>query len=160
MVVFSFGWGVSILLCGIMLIIAARLMPRKTTLGKNALVALKGFEEYLSRAEKQEINFQERNNIFQKFLPYAMALGVADVWARKFEGMDMQPPEWYVGSTWDSFSTRMFVYNLISASNDWASSMATAPRSESGSGGFFSGDSGFSGGFSGGGGGGGGGGGW
>jgi uncharacterized membrane protein len=156
----SFGWGISTILCGIMLVIAARLMPRKTTLGKNALVGLKGFEEYLSKAEKQEIEYQERNNIFQKFLPYAMALGVADIWARKFEGMDMQPPEWYVGSDWDRFSTRMFVYNLSSASNDWASSMAAAPRTEGGSGDFFSGGSGFSGGFSGGGGGGGGGGGW
>lgn len=156
----SFVWGLSILLCGIMLIIAARLMPRKTRIGKEALIGIKGFEEYLSRAEKQEIDYQERNNIFQKFLPYAMALGIAEKWARTFEGLDIQPPDWYSGSDMQTFSTLMFVNNLNMASSNWTSSMISTPRTQGGSGSFFSGGSGFGGGFSGGGGGGGGGGGW
>lgn len=154
------GWGFAVSVCGIMLVLTSRAMPRKTRKGKDALLAVRGFEEYISRAEKGEIEFQERNNYFEKFLPYAMALGIASKWANAFEGLQTQPPSWYTGDG-DVFRPSVFAYDLDLATRHWATSMASQPRSSgSGSGGFFSGGSGFSGGSSGGGCGGGGGGGW
>jgi len=154
------GWALAISVCGVMLAIAARTMPRKTAKGKDAFLGAKGFEEYLSRAERAEIEYQERNDIFEKFLPYAMALGIADKWASAFDGIQTAPPSWYSGYD-DTFRPTIFVHDLNYATSSWGSTMASTPRSSgSGGSGFFSGGSGFSGGSSGGGGGGGGGGGW
>jgi len=148
------GWFFAVGVCGIMLAIASCTMPKKTARGKDALLAVKGFEEYISRAERQEIEYQERQGYFEKFLPYAMALGIADKWAKAFEGLQTEPPKWYGG--WDgSFHPGSFTHDLNMATSNWGSTFASQPRS-SGSGG----GSGFSGGCSGGGGGGGGGGAW
>lgn len=93
---------------------------------------------------------------FESLLPYAMALGVATKWSRRFEGIYAeQAPRWYVGpmAGMHGFSTVAFHDSLQSAMAETGKSLAATPRSSgsSGSGG---------GGFSGGGGGGGGGGSW
>lgn len=156
----SFGWGLSILLCGVILALASKAMPRKTKKGKDTLIAIKGFEEYISRAERAEIEYQERNDYFEKFLPYAMALGIAHKWASAFDGLQTQPPSWYSGDMGTTFCPTLFVQDLSIATNDWAGSMISQPRTNGDDGGFWGGGSGFSGGFSGGGCGGGGGGAW
>jgi uncharacterized membrane protein len=163
------GWAFAAGLCGIVLAITSRAMPRKTKKGKDALLAVKGFEEYISRAERAEIESQERQGYFEKYLPYAMALGVADKWAQAFNGLQTEPPKWYDGYD-GTFHPTILAHDLSAATNDWNGIMSTQPRTtssgnygSSGSSGgsdFFSGGSGFSDGFSGGGGGGGGGGGW
>ncbi|MGQ9784175.1 MAG: DUF2207 domain-containing protein [Armatimonadota bacterium] len=156
----SVGWGIATAICGGILALVARTMPRKTVRGKEALLAARGFEEYLSRAERPLIEHQERHSYFEKFLPYAIALGIAHKWAKAFEGIQTQPPQWYSGQDGD-FHPVLFAYYLDSASHSWANTLASRPRSSGGSGGgFFSGGSGFGGGFTGGGAGGGGGGGW
>ena len=152
LVTISPGWGIAVAVSGVILAIAARTMPRKTARGKNALVAARGFEEYLSRAEREQIEYQERHGYFERFLPYAMALGVASAWARAFEGIQKTPPQWYSGGV-GTFQPAIFAHELGIASSSWGSTMSSMPRSEGGSG--FGG-----GGFSGGGGGGGGGGAW
>ncbi|MGS0749028.1 hypothetical protein [Halpernia sp. GG3] len=92
--------------------------------------------------------------IFEKYLPFAMVLGVDEIWGKKFESMlqSMNTPyqnSWYIGG---SFRNMMFASAFTSSMTNSLSSAATPPSSSgSGSGG---------GGFSGGGGGGGGGGGW
>jgi hypothetical protein len=82
-----------------------------------------------------------------------MALGVADEWAAKFEGIYQERgPGWYSGpGTGGGFSTRSFERSLSGAMAAASQNMTASPRSSSGSGG---------GGSSGGGGGGGGGGSW
>jgi uncharacterized membrane protein YgcG len=155
------GWGIAVALCGGMLALASGAMPKKTGKGKDALLGARGFEEYLSRAEGGQIKMQEREGYFEKYLPYAMAFGIADRWARAFDGIQTAPPNWYQGTS-GNFLPSVFAYDMMSASHNWGSTMTAQPRS-SGSGGgssFFGGGSGFSGGFSGGGGGGGGGGSW
>ena len=151
--VISVGWGIALAVGGAILALAARTMPRKTTKGKNALLSARGFEEYLSRAERQEIEYQERHDYFDKFLPYAMALGIADKWARAFDGLQTTPPQWYAGDG-GIFRPSLFAHDMSAASSGWEGAMASQPRSSGGGG------SGFGGGSSGGGGGGGGGGGW
>ena len=71
-------------------------------------------------------------DIFEKLLPYAMALGVATRWARKFEGIyDDAPPRWYVGPRhgMHRFSTVAFHASLNDAMTDAGTSMAARPRS-------------------------------
>jgi len=148
------GWFLSVSVCGLIIAAAARTMPKKTRKGRDALIAARGFEEYLSRAERREIELQERQNYFEKFLPYALAFGIADKWARAFEGIQTKPPNWYSGDG-GVFRPTLFAHDLNLASRSMSSAMVSQPRSSGGSGG-----SGFSGGFSGGGRGGGGGGAW
>lgn len=105
------------------------------------------------RAEKDRLERLNDPRLFEKYLPYAIALGVSDRWAKAFEGIAQEPPRWYAsGSGTGGFRPAVFHHSLDSALSGMAQAMTAAPRS---SGGGFSG-----GGGSGGGGGGGGGGSW
>ncbi len=131
-------------------------MPRRTDKGVRARQWALGFQEFARRVESDRFEraAADPRQAFETLLPYAMALGVAGEWARKFEGIYAQKePDWYVGQSGarGGFSTRSLEQNLSSAMSRAGQNMAAAPRSSSGSGG---------GGYSGGGGGGGGGGSW
>jgi uncharacterized protein (TIGR04222 family) len=142
-VVFAFGW----------------VMPARTAAGARALEGVLGFEEFLTRVESDRIARVEKTpEMFEKFLPFAMALGMEQKWARAFEGICQKPPDWYRGSSLSDFRPRLFVDQLGGMSRSAAAVMVSRPRSAGGSG--FSGFGGGGGGFSGGGFGGGGGGGF
>jgi uncharacterized membrane protein len=99
--------------------------------------------------------------VFEKFLPYAIALDCENAWSRKFEAeaaaagtapqTSSYSPSWYSGGSFSRFGTAGFASAIGASMASAAASASTAPGSSSGSGG---------GGSSGGGGGGGGGGGW
>jgi uncharacterized membrane protein len=101
--------------------------------------------------------------LFERFLPYALALGVEQAWANQFSQVLAQAaaapggsgsgysPSWYTGSGFGNFSAVSFTSSFSSSFSSAISSSSAAPGSSSGGGG---------GGSSGGGGGGGGGGGW
>jgi uncharacterized membrane protein len=133
----------------------AKAMPRRTTKGAQARQWALGFQEFATRveADRLERSVADPRRAFEALLPYAMALGVADEWAGKFEGIYQErQPDWYVGPyAGSTFSTRGFERSLSGAMAATSQSMTASPRSSSGSGG---------GGSSGGGGGGGGGGSW
>ena len=89
--------------------------------------------------------------MFEKFLPFAMALGVEKNWSKAFEGIYTEPPQWYQGNYGATFYPYMFANTLSSMGSQVGSVMTSAPRSSGGSG--FGGGGGFSGGGFGGGGG-------
>jgi uncharacterized membrane protein len=92
---------------------------------------------------------------FEKFLPYAMALGVEHHWAKAFEGIIQNPPTWYQSYGGQPFTTFYFISSLGSMTQTASSTFVSAPRaSSSGSGWSGGGGGGFSGGGFGGGGGG------
>ncbi len=130
-------------------------MPRRTPKGVLTKEKIEGFKLYLSVAEKNRITFhdapEKSPEVFQKFLPYAMSLGVVDSWAKVFEGITLAPPTWYSDSSLTSFNSVVFSSSMSSFATTSSSSLSSAPGGSSGSGG---------GGSSGGGGGGGGGGSW
>ena len=144
------------ILTGIPVLAFAKFMPAKTKAGSSAAMDILGFQEFLNRAEKDRIERMGDKNLFSKFLPYAIALGVADNWAKAFEGIYQEPPDWYVSPMgFGTFSPYAFTHSINSVTSNLGSAMFSAPRSSGGRGGGFSG-----GGFSGGGFGGGGGGSW
>src|SRR5690606_33206339 len=129
------------------------LMPRRTTSGARTHAWLLGFEEFLGRVEKDRLErLVESPAVFEKFLPYAMAFGVESNWAKAFEGIATEPPDWYRTSDGRAFRPNLFVADLGRMNNAASSAMTSAPRSSSSSSGFSGGSSG--GGFGGGGGGG------
>jgi len=118
-IIFGFGW----------------VMPARTYRGTRTLEGILGFEEFLSRVEGDRLQRMVKTpEMFEKFLPYAMALGVEKNWARAFVSIYKQAPEWYRGTHFDGFSSRSFASDLSSMSSQAASAMASSPRSSSGSG--------------------------
>jgi uncharacterized membrane protein len=95
-------------------------------------------------------------NIFEKMLPYAIALGIADKWAKACEGIFKQAPDWYQSSNPNMishFNTYHFLNTLNSFNNTMSTNIQSAPRSSASGGSSGFGGGGFSGGGFGGGGG-------
>lgn len=126
-------------------------MTKRTVKGAETLEKIKGLRLYIDTAERYRVKFQEKENIFEKFLPYAMVFGLADKWAQTFKDIYKEPPSWYEGYH-GTFTTLYFVNSMNSFNNTFSTNISSSPSSGTGAGG--------SGGFSGGGFGGGGGGSW
>jgi hypothetical protein len=142
------------ILTGIPVLAFARFMPAKTRTGASAYMDVLGFQEFMNRAEKDRLERMGDQNLFSKFLPYAIALDVADNWAKAFEGIYQDPPDWYVSPVgFRTFSPYAFTHSLNSVTSDLSSAMFSAPRSSGGGGGGFGGGGSSGGGFGGGGGG-------
>jgi uncharacterized membrane protein len=143
------------LLTGIPVVAFAKFMPVKTRAGASAYMDILGFQEFMNRAEKDRLERMGDKDLFSKFLPYAIALNVADNWAKAFEGVYQEPPDWYVSpGGFRMFTPYAFTHSLNSVTSDLGSAMFSAPRGSSGgSGGGFGGGGSSGGGFGGGGGG-------
>ncbi len=139
-------------LIGAGMIAFAWFMPKRTSLGVEARWHARGFKLFLETAEKYRLQWQEKQNIFERYLPYAIAFGVADKWSKALAGLNRQPPQWYHGTYGSTFNSMVLWTSLNGMTNSFTRSFA--PPAASGKSGFGGG------GFSGGGFGGGGGGGW
>ena len=131
-------------------------MPARTVTGARALEGVLGFEDFLAHVEADRFNRMIKTpEMFEKFLPFAMALGVEKNWSKAFQNIYTQPPSWYRGSFGPQFYAFNFVNNLNAMSMQTGTTLASAPRSSGGSAFGGGGGGGFSGGGFGGGGGGG-----
>lgn len=129
----------------------ARVMTAKTVQGGKVHVAVLGFQEFMNRVDAERLKIMPPTT-FEKFLPYAMALGVEHHWAQAFAGIVKDPPQWYVGPGGyvGGFNPIFFSSSMHSMATDMHQVFVSAPRaSSSGSG--FGGGGGGGGGFSGGG---------
>ena len=137
-------------------------MAAPTPEGRRVLDQIAGFRQYLSITERERLDRmtapKDTPEIFERYLPYAIALGVENRWADRFAGVlaaaaaqGQQGFAWYSGSSSPWSNPSGFTETVGSSLASTISSASAAPGSASGSGG---------GGSSGGGGGGGGGGGW
>ena len=72
-------------------------MPRKTAKGIEALRWVLGLSECIRRAEVDRLEFVAKEKHFEELLPYAVALGLSDLWVGKFAGVLAAPPSWYEG---------------------------------------------------------------
>jgi hypothetical protein len=129
-------------------------MPARTAVGAKALAGVLGFEDFLTHVESDHMNrIAQTPETFEKFLPYAMALGVEKKWVGAFKNIYTEPPSWYQGGfAGGGFYPLLFVSSLDNMTMRASSVMSSAPRSSGGSG--FGGGGGSGGGMGGGGGGG------
>jgi hypothetical protein len=169
--IFAFGQSVPFLATvaliaqGVLAYVFYHLLKAPTLAGAKIRDQIDGFKMFLTTAEKDRLEVLHPPNItpevFEKYLPYAIALDVENQWSRKFEAEAAQAgvapsqrtysPSWYSGSSFNRLGTTGFASSLGGAVAGATAAAAAAPGRSSGSGG---------GGSSGGGGGGGGGGGW
>jgi len=136
------------------------LMKAATPRGRELLDRLEGFRMYLDVAERDDLNLrnppEKTPQLFEMYLPFALALGVEQAWAEQFAevfarlgaGGESYRPIWYHGD-FSPARVGSFTSSVGRSLTSAIASSSTPPGSSSGGSGF-----------SGGGGGGGGGGGW
>ncbi len=162
----SLSFGIFLISTGILHGVFVHLMKAPTFSGRRLMDQVEGFKLFLGAVDGDRLNRstppQQTPQVFEKFLPYALALDVEQAWAQKFSGVLAQAgtspgttgtgytPSFYSGSSWSSFSGAGFATSFGNSLTSAISSSSAAPGSGGGG----------SGGGSGGGGGGGGGGGW
>lgn len=137
---------------------------QRTAFGRAYTDQVEGFRIYLATAEAEQLRFEEGEDIFSRYLPWAIMFDLTDRWTKVCQRLvelgriPATAPAWYYGSTWN---LNNFAWQLSTFDTSVGSSIASPAPSFSESG-FGSGGSAFGGGggFSGGGGGGGGGGSW
>ena len=106
------GTGSSILI----LIVFGVLMSKKTSKGAEVYWQIKGYKHYIDIAEKHRSEFNAKENIFEKTLPYAMVFGNINKWAKAFEGIAKKQPSWYHSSSTRSFNSIVFASSVPSGS--------------------------------------------
>ncbi len=141
-----------LIVCGIVSAIIwwlfAREMSAKTVQGARTRIAVLGFQEFMNRVDADRLKRMPPDT-FEKYLPYAMALGVEHHWAQAFAGIVQNPPNWYVSPNgMTGFNPIFFSSSMHSMASDMNQVFVSAPRSSSSGSGFGGGGGG---GFSGGG---------
>lgn len=141
------------------------LMSKRTVKGLEASQHSEGMKMYMELAEKDRMKVMQgaysryigdvssptfKVELFERLLPFAIALSVEKTWAKGFKDIYNEPPEWYNGN-WNTFNTIYMVNALSNGVNTMNTALTSSPSSSSGSG---VGGGGFSGGGFGGGGGG------
>lgn len=158
------GWGgpiwhaLAFIVSGPIILFFGTVMAKKSKKGTLLYQKLAGFKEFIQKVEQDKLKefLKQDENYIDKVLPFAIVFDVADAWKDKLKGLEIPPPNWYVGN-YTGFTTYMFLNSLDRSMNQMSESFYSAPSSSGTSGGSFSGGGG---GFSGGGFGGGGGGSW
>ncbi len=149
-------WGVtlvtlgSVLISALIVVLFGRKMSAKSRVGQDTYTAILGFQEFMRRVDEDRIRRMPPDT-FEKFLPYAMALGMEHNWAKAFAGMAQKPPGWYQSSGSGVFNSFGFINDLGHLSTQASQVFSSAPRSDSSGSGFSSGGGFSGGGFSGGG---------
>jgi hypothetical protein len=141
---------IPLIVFGLLVAVSAHAMPRRTPKGTGVVRRVHGFRTVIATAETHMSRWAEQENVFTRFLPYAIVFGLTEKWAKAFAGLASESDtSWYV-------STRPFVYADFGHAMDGFSTVAAGTIASTPGG---SGGSGFGGGGGAGGGGGGGGGG-
>ncbi len=149
----GFILGVGLAIAGIIVAVAGSKLVAKTAEGSAVYAQSLGFKQYLVTAEAGQIRWEEAQDIFSRFLPYAIIFGVADKWASTFKqvaeaaaaaGQVILMPDWYIyhGSTFPDFDS--ITDGVDSFSTSASGTFQSTPGSSGGSG--FSGGGSFGGG--------------
>jgi len=148
-----FIWGVMAtiivtLVCAVLLILNTY-MIKKNTRGNAAFAELKGFKKFIKTAEENKLKMllSETPLYFESTMAYALTFGSFDSWAKKFDDLNVPPPNWYSGIDGSHSSLSNFSNSFSSTMASTSSTMVSSPSSSSSSsGGGGSSGGGFSGG--------------
>jgi hypothetical protein len=126
---------------GFIIAVMGRAMPRRTRKGREAYEHIVGLREFIGRVEADRLERLggKTAGTFEKVLPFAVVLGVADRWADAFKGIYATPPTWYTGSSMNGFEPHDVVRSVGRSLDTMGRTLASRPSSSgSGSSGFSS----------------------
>ena len=102
---------------------------QRTAEGRAMCDQVEGFRNYLATAEADLLKFEEGEDIFSKYLPWAIIFGLADRWAKicadlvAMGRLPNETPYWYIGNyQMTAFNTAFLTSSLTSAAAPVASS--------------------------------------
>lgn len=149
---FLFFWGIIAAIAAavsvILLIILSQFLIKKNKEGTMILSELKGFKQFIKVAEENKLRMllKEDPTYFESTMSYALAFGMFDKWAKKFDALNIEPPTWYYSSTGRIMSMNHFSKSFNNSIKSTQSTMVSSPSSSGGSGGGGSSGGGFGGG--------------
>src|SRR4029079_18459779 len=116
------------------------MLKAPTIAGRKLLDQLEGFRMYLTTAEEERLKVlnppEQTTELFERFLPYALALNCENEWNAKFTAIlaaaAITAPAWYSGSHWDNGRTTGFSGSLGSTTASGPAAACSAPGSSSG----------------------------
>jgi uncharacterized membrane protein YgcG len=145
-------WGITaaviITICCVLLVILNTFMIKKNTRGNAVLSELKGFRQFIKTAEANKLKMliSESPLYFESTMAYALTFGFFEDWVKKFNNLNVKPPEWYSGIDGSHSSLNNFSKSFSSTMSSASSTMVSSPSSSSSSGGGGSSGGGFGGG--------------
>ena len=119
---FASSWLLSLIAVGASAAIVhyfGRGITSKTMRGLRAYEQVLGFQEFLNSVERDRLE-RLPTELFEKWLPYAMALGVEHHWAENFEGVAIPKVEWVEGLEDALFETDGLVRALAAIAREAA----------------------------------------
>jgi uncharacterized membrane protein YgcG len=142
--IFLFTWGLfaalAVIPVAIFLLFMSVHLVKKNAKGNEILSELKGFRNFIKIAEENKLKMllQDSPSYFETTMGYALAFGLFEQWAKKFEALNLQPPSWYTSST-GAFTMHNFSNSFAQSISSAKSTMVSSPSSSSSGGGGSSG---------------------
>ena len=116
---------------GVFFLILTPFMSRRTAKGREMYRRIRGYQLFISTAEKHRQKFFEKKNLFNEVLPYAIVFGLTAKFAQAMK--DIGLPEKQMGSGWyygaHAFNYASFQSSMNSFATSVSSSIASAPKS-------------------------------
>ena len=93
---------VPVVVLGVVWLATTGAAPARTADGAAVLAQTQGFRLYLETAEADQLRFEEGEDLFSRYLPYAVAFGLTERWTSLFaqlaaQGRALAEPTWFVG---------------------------------------------------------------
>ncbi len=116
-------------------------LQKKNREGNAVFSELKGFKQFIKMAEVERIKvlIEQDPQYFEKTMSYALAFGLLDKWAKKFDALNITPPNWYHSSGTGMTGMYAFSRSFSGSMAIAQSSMVSSPSSSSSGGGGSSG---------------------
>lgn len=147
-----FVWGFvamfALIILTVFLLFMNKHMIKKNAKGNTAFSELKGFRQFIKVAElnKLKMLIAEDPSYFENTMGYALAFGLFDKWANKFDALNVPPPQWYSSSSTVPLTMNSFSNSFANTMSSAKSTLVSSPSSSSSSGGGGSSGGGFGGG--------------
>ena len=126
-----------IILCavGFAIVMLSSLIISRTPAHVEKLNKIVGFREFILSVEKDklEMMLEENPELYYQILPYAIVLGVSDIWENKFSALTLAPPNWASSSRNAAFNFVVFNSLMRNANNRMTATMNSRPAPSSGS---------------------------
>lgn len=124
------------------LFVMSYFMQKKNKKGDAIYSELKGFRQFIRLAEIERIKvlIEEDPTYFEQTMSYALAFDLLNVWATKFEALQISPPSWYhMHAVSRGMGMSQFTQSFSSSMSNAKSAMVSTPSSKGGVGGGSSG---------------------
>jgi hypothetical protein len=128
-----------IIVSGLLIFASSGVMPKRTRKGVGAIAQMHAFEHFILHSKDSEIDDAVKVDptVFERLLPYAMVVGMAEFWAARFKHQIKESPAWYLTieqevGTAGAFDTEILVKDLLVAMGAIIHMASTRPEPKAG----------------------------